>query len=660
LYRTGDRGIRAADGTIDYLGRRDRQVKVRGHRVELGDVEAQLLRVPGVTAAACVFDAGRLQAYVTVRPGPDAASSDHILERMCSWAPSYLIPHEVSVLERLPTGPSGKVDHQALIGRGPAASVDAAAVDPDADSLLELVRKTVAEVLEVPAVGPDDDFFAAGGDSLRAMTLVSLARKRFDAEGASLRGFLADPTPRRLLTVLEDARAAPPPPPQQHLASGALSSGQERLWFVEQLHPRKTPALIHLALTLRGALAPEALQHALDALVARHEPLRTVFTQNRGVPVATVWPHAELILQQVPADEVAAAVAADPGNPTAALVDKLVAEEAGLSARTESPPLMTARLARIAPDHHVLLLVLHHLVADGWSLAVLAQDIGSYYQRRVDGDRAVPVPATTYSQYVSAERQWLDSPEGAECERYWREQLDGAPPTLELPLDRPRPARPSFVTEHVVRRLTAQETAALVATARSVRGTPFMAVMAAFYAVLRDLAGTGDLVLGIDSVNRTWPGSEDLIGTFVNQLPVRLALAGPAASFRTLLELARRQCVGAYEHDRLPFHKIVAAVNPPRRPGRFPLFQVKLTHQSAWRTGVTLPDIEVVPSEISDPVMDQELMLDVSGESDRLRLELLYWPDVLDRSTADTWVDAVVDVLRTGAADPDAVVRLTR
>ncbi|CRK56743.1 Pyoverdine chromophore precursor synthetase PvdL @ Siderophore biosynthesis non-ribosomal peptide synthetase modules [Alloactinosynnema sp. L-07] len=634
LYRTGDRGSRAADGTIDFHGRRDRQVKVRGHRVELGDVESELLRVPGVLAAACVFSLGKLHAFVTIAAG---SAADHILDAVRASAPKYLVPHEVTVLDRMPTNTAGKVDHRALRDRvvGPVTTrAPADDTDPAA------VRALVADVLDVAEIGADDDFFAAGGDSLRAMTLVSLARERFAADGAQLRGFLADPTPRGLLAVLRAARAAPPPVHTEP-ATGALSSGQERLWFLEQLNPRKKPLLIRLELTLRGALDPRALQHAVDAVVARHEPLRTVFTQERGVPRATVWPEAKVTVNL-----------AEPG---ADLVSDVV-DSAGLSARTGQPPLMAVGLARVAADHHVLVIVLHHLVADGWTLAVLRSEIARYYQRWVDGQPEVPMPRTTFTRYVGEERRWLAGPDAEQAQRYWTEQLAGAAPTIDLPLDRPRPAKPDYATNCVVVELTEAETSALVATARAMKATPFMAAMAAFYAVLRELTATADLVIGIDSVNRSWPDSEELIGTFVNQLPVRLTAQEDTPTFGDLLKLARRQLLGAYEHDRLPFHKIVAAVNPPRRAGRFPLFQVKLTHQSAWQGAIQLPNIEVMPSEISDPVMDADLMLDITGESDRLRLELLYLPELLDEDTAAAWVEAIAGVLRAGAGDPDTVV----
>lgn len=632
LYRTGDRGTRAADGTIDFHGRLDRQIKVRGHRVELGDVEAELLRVPDVTSAACVFAAGRLQAFVVVRTGTDGPGTDGpgVLKAVRASAPRYLVPHEVTVVDRMPTNSSGKIDYRALDSRRTGPVAEPATTTPTATTL-DAVRAVVAEALEVASVGPDDDFFAAGGDSLRAMTLVSAARTRFDADGTSLRGFIADPTPRGLLTAIEAAKSAPRPE-LVDVAPGALSSGQERLWFFEQLHRKKAPNLIILSLALRGELDREALEHALSAVVARHEPLRTVFTQERGVPRAVVWAKADVVLE---------------------VVDGVDTGGFALSARTAQPPLMTARLARLAPDHHVLTFAMHHLVADGWSLEVLKQDIAEHYGKWLDGSGDVDQPRTTFSHYVSAERDWLASADAQDCERYWTDSLTGAPPAIDLPPDRPRPARPTFVTDHVVTHLTREETTAVVAAARARGATPFMAVMAAFYAVLRDVTGSPDLVIGIDSVNRSWPGSEELIGTFVNQLPVRMSPEGEP-TYGDLLDLARRQCLGAYEHDRLPFHKIVAAANPPRQAGRFPLFQVKLTHQGAWRTGVSLPGLEVVPSEMADPVMDLDLMLDVSGEGDRLRLELLYWPEVFDEKTVAAWADAVGAVLRAGAAEPDA------
>lgn len=657
LYRTGDRGRRGPGGVLHYVGRRDRQVKIRGHRIELGDVEAQLLRVPLVASAACVAAGGQLHAFVTLKPdaaGHDAA--DQIRAQLQPIAPPYLVPQNLSVVDQLPANASGKVDYRALERRAAAgaqghgrAGQDAAAsepagraeptsrAEPGADgATLDQVTSAAAEILGGGLTGPDDDFFASGGDSLLAMALVSLARKRFGAPNLLLRDFLASPTPRGLFTALQAARTAPRRD-EPELAPGALSSGQERLWFIEQLNRGKDPLLIHLELTLRGRLDIQALQHALDAVATRHEPMRTVFSQRGGVPVATIWPRVTVPIET--------SASADPAP-----------EAGGLSARTERPPLVRAGLARIAPDHHILTLVLHHLVADGWSLAVLRQELATYYQRWVDGNTEVPLPGTSFSQYVGEERRWLNGDEARECERYWKDQLTGAPAEIELPLRQSRPAKRDFRTGCVVRELTGDETSALAHVVRSANATPFMAVMTAFYAVLRGITGTADLVIGIDSVNRSWPGSEELIGTFVNQLPVRLQAQHADCAFGDLLALVRHQLLGAYEHDRLPFHKIVAAVNPPRKSGRFPLYQVKLTHQSAWRIGVTLQDLEVLPRLIPDRVMDPDLMLDMSGEADVLRLEMLYLPELLAADTAAAWLDAVCAVLRRAIADPAAQV----
>ncbi|MBL1285920.1 non-ribosomal peptide synthetase [Streptomyces sp. NPDC057067] len=623
LYRTADRVSRAVDGTIDFHGRRDRQVKIRGHRVELGDAEAELLRVPGVRSAACVFTGGRLRAFVTMDAPTDVAAT------VRASAPHYLVPHEVTVLERLPVNTSGKTDHRALAvlcADDPAADTGAATAQ---ELDLDAVRELVAETLGVAVTGPDEDFFTAGGDSLLAMTLVAGARARFGAEGTSLRAFLSRPTPRGLLAAVEAAE--PVTRGEEARAVGAVSSGQERLWFFEQLHRRKAPNLLILSLDLYGPLDEQALQHALAAVVARHEPLRTAFTQERGVPKAVLRPAATFLLE--------------PGT----------ADGFQISARTPEPPLAQARLERIADDHHVLAIALHHLIADGWSLEVLKRDIAEYYERALAGDTRVFPPRTAFSHYVAAERAWLESPDAEECTRYWTGELAGAPGALDLPLDRPRPAKPTFETDHTVTLLSADDTKALAETARAHGATPFMAVLAASYVVLREATSTTDLVLGIDSVNRSWPGSEELVGTFVNQLPVRLA-PGAAPSFGDLLDLARRQVLGAQEHDRLPFHTMVAAVNPPRRPGRFPLFQVKVTHQSAWRTGMRIGDLRVEPRELADPVMDLDLMIDVSGENDRLRLELLFWPETVDSATVAAWARAMADVLRAGAAHPDAVL----
>ncbi|MGI5499252.1 amino acid adenylation domain-containing protein [Lentzea sp. CA-135723] len=623
LYRTGDRGIRSADGAIEFLGRRDRQVKVRGHRVELGDVEAELLRVPGVGAAASVLSVDRLYGFVTGHSGLDGVG---VHEWLRASAPHYLLPHRVFVLERMPTNTSGKVDHRALLALVPDIGKTSSS---DGDELAG-VQAAFAEVLGLPEVRPGDDFFQAGGDSLRAMTLVSLVRRRFGAPGTSMRAFLSDPTPQGLHAAV---LAASETGEQRsgELSPGALSSGQERLWFLEQLHRNKDPQLIRLALTLRGELDVRALRHGLEAVVARHEPLRTVYSQQRGIPTGTVRAQADVTLE----------VAGEQDD---------APRGAQLSASAARPPLMTAGLARTGPDLHELTLVLHHLVADGWSLTVLGREIATYYQRWVDGDAEVPLPETTFGQYVRDERRWLAGEEAVESLRYWTEQLTGAPATIDLPMDRSRPAGRGFAASSVVHELTEQETAALAGTARSLKATPFMAVMAAFYQVLADFTGCADIVIGVDAANRSWPGSEQLIGMFVNQLPVRFA--APQPTFGELLALARRQCLGAYEHDRMPFHRIVAAVNPPREAGRFPLFQVKVTQQGAWREGVSLPGVEMVPVALSEPETDVDLLLDVSGESSGLRLELIYQREGFDTATATALVTAVGDLLRAGASDP--------
>lgn len=647
LYRTGDHGDRTADGVVRYAGRGDRQVKVRGHRIELGDAESELLRLAEVSAAGCVLVANRLRAFVTLRAGTTAEPAG-LLERVRQVAPRWLVPHELTVLDRMPTGTSGKVDLKALARLPQAAAAGTHNADPACpggtagtdvagpgggeDTRLAAVCATVAEVLGVPAMDPDGDFFGAGGDSLLAMAVVSLARKRFDAGGASLRGFLGTPTPRGLLAALQAAEVQPPAVAPSRDAKD-LSSGQERLWFLEQLHPQRPPLLLRLSLTLNGPLDLRALQHSLNATAQRHEPLRTIFSSERGLPVATVRPHAEVPLEVVRAS----GTAADGRIP-----------RSGLSVRTVEPPLMEARLTEQAPDQHVLALVLHHLVADGWSLRALGQEICTYYERWTRGRTEVPLPQSSYSDYVGAERQWLAGPEGKAAEAHWARRLAGASPVIALPLDRPRPDSPDFTAASVVHRLTEEETRAVAALARSLKATPFMVVVAALYAVLRDLTGSGDLVIGIDSANRSWPGSEDLIGTFVNQLPLRLTAPAPDPVFGELVQLVRRESLSAYEHDRLPFHKIVAAANPPRRAGHFPLFQVKATQQGLWGKGLSLPGVEVVPGEIAEPATDLDLMLDVSGEDGRLRLELVYRTELLDASTATAWSAAIGRVLRTG------------
>jgi acyl carrier protein len=354
------------------------------------------------------------------------------------------------------------------------------------------------------------------------------------------------------------------------------------------------------------------------------------------VPVARVWPDADVVLEET----------------TAAATDLIDAAQDSLSADTSQPPLMRARLTETAPDEYELTLVLHHLVADGFSLGVLGREIFTHYERWTRGEKEVPAPETTFTRYVHAERSWLAGPEGDACERYWADRLAGSPHVIDLPWDRPRPEAPDFTAGHVVRELSEEQTRAVTALARELKATPFMVALAALYRVLRDLTGDHDLVVGIDSANRSWPGSEQLIGNFVNQLPLRLAAPRADASLRDLVAHVRSECLDAYAHDRLPFHRIVTAVAPPRRLGRFPLFQVKASQQAAWHTGPTLPGVEVVAGRVSEPATDVDLMLEVSDETTRLRLELVYRTELLDESTARIWLDAIAGVLAAGTLRP--------
>jgi len=644
LYRTGDRGVRLADGAIDYLGRRDRQVKIRGHRIELGDVEAQLLRVPGVAAAACLAQDDRLRGFVTraADRDKDAPEPPAILAEMRRICPPFLVPQELTILPELPTGVTGKVDYRALAALpGPAAEpVRTAAPDPT-----DAARALIAETLGRDAIAPETDFFAAGGDSLAAMRLMALARARFDSPSLALAGFLADPTPRGLAGLVRQAQDAADLPAPIPATPGALSAGQERLWFLERLHDDAGAQLIRLELALTGPLDLDALRHAIAALVARHDPLRTVFTQKLGVPQATVWTEAELPLR----------IDVDPDD----RVWQTRLAEASLRADAKRPPLAFAHLTQRAPERHVLRLILNHLIADGWSLQVIGEEISDHYARWRAGDTAISRPEIGYRDYVAAERQWLASDEARAHERFWRDTLADLNATDALPLDRARGARIDVKTAYVRADMTPRETAELRAMAQSAGATPFMAVLAAFYATLRAAStnDAGDLVIGIDAANRAWPGGDALVGTFVNQLPVRLRADAPAPSFRDLLALTRRACLGAYAHERLPFHKIVAAANPPRQANRFPLFQVKLTQQGGWRSSLDLPGIEAMPADLPEPAMPLDLMLDISGEDAALRLELLYRPEVLDRDRAAAWLARLTAILRRALSDPAAPVR---
>ncbi|WP_410644344.1 amino acid adenylation domain-containing protein [Amycolatopsis sp. lyj-346] len=629
MYRTGDLAVRRPDGAFEFAGRADAQVKVRGYRVEPGEVEAVLLAHAGVTAAVVSLVDGRLIAHVAGDFTENALLA-HARERL----PGHLVPAAVVGIPALPLSANGKIDRAAL----PRPEFRAES-RPPATPQEEVLCGLFAEVLGVPAVGADDGFFTLGGDSLLAMRLVARVRAVFDAE-LGVRDVFAHPTPAGLAAVLRrESRTRPPLTASAHTGDVPLSPAQQRLWFLDRLDGAAANYPVPVALRLSGPVDAAALEEAVRDVTRRHEVLRTIYPDTAGVAVQRVLePHVRLALEEPTEDELPARLAAATTEP--------------FDLARERP--LRAVLYRLAVDEHVLLLVVHHIAADGWSLRPLLADLRTAYTARLSGTAPQPPPsAVQYRDFAVWQRKLLD-PDGllATQTAFWRQALDGLPEELTLPADRARPAEPSGRGGRVALVLEPQLRRALAKLAADSRATLFMVLQAAVAALLTRLGAGTDIPLGTPVAGRADAALDDLVGFFVNSLVLRTDTGGDP-TFRELLGRVREFDLAAYEHADVPFEHLVETLNPERSLARHPLFQVVVALQNTPDPDPALPGLAVrrEPVETGRAKFDLSVLFRENGA--RVDAVLEYRSDLFDHETAELLATRLRLLLEAVAANPD-------
>ncbi|MFF8771916.1 amino acid adenylation domain-containing protein [Kitasatospora sp. NPDC015120] len=647
MYRTGDLARRRADGSVEFLGRTDHQVKVRGFRIELGEIETVLAGHPQVRQAAVLphrdGPAGtRLVAYLAT--GADPAE---LRAHAAAALPDYMVPAAFVTLEALPLNVNGKLDRAAL----PAPDFTASAGGRAARTAREeILCGLFAEVLGLEgAVSADDDFFALGGHSLLATKLLSRVRSVLGAE-LGIRDVFEAPTVAGLAGRLDGAEVRPALTAAARPEWLPLSFAQQRLWLIDRMEGPGALYNMPLALRLTGELDRAALTAALGDLAARHESLRTVIAEHDGEPY-----------QRILAD---AAIAVELLDCAAESVDAEVDRAARRPFDLAAEPPVRATLLRVAEDEHVLVVALHHIAGDGWSMGPLLRDLAEAYTLRLGGERPAFEPlAVQYADYALWQRGLLGDeadPQSLIARQlaYWRETLADLPEEIALPADRPRGARADHRGGRVALPVDAELHRALVALSREHRVTLFMTLQAALAALLTRLGAGTDVPIGSVVAGRSDEALDDLVGFFVNTLVLRTDTSGDP-TFADLLGRVRETGLGAYAHQDVPFERLVEELNPARSLARHPLFQVALVLQSAGEGVLELPGlaVEALPSDTGVAKFDLNVTLEEffgpDGAPAGLDCALDYATDLFDRPTAESIAARFGRLLAAVVADPD-------
>jgi amino acid adenylation domain-containing protein/non-ribosomal peptide synthase protein (TIGR01720 family) len=677
LYKTGDLVRYLADraGNIEFLGRIDDQVKLLGYRVEPGEVAAVLMQHPAVREAVVLAHADvpgdkRLVAYIvpaetqnaerrTIQ-GPEWSSSSFIIQPSAlagelrsflkERLPNYMVPSAFVLLEAIPLAPHGKIDRKALPPpeqtRPALESTFAAPRSP----IEEVLAQIWSDVLRIEQVGIHDNFFSLGGHSLIATQMVARARAAFHVE-LPLRGLFEAPTvaelARRIMALRRDAPQSLPPllVPASRDRLLPLSFAQQRLWFLNQLEPDSPAYNMPAAMRFAGLLDVAALERSLNMIVQRHEALRTTFGTLDDQPVQEIRSSQPVSLGLI---DLQVLRQHEPENE----VLRLAAEDARRPFDLAHGPLLRTTLLRLAEDTHVLLLTMHHIVTDGWSVGVFMHELVTLYAAFTTG-MPVPLPRLPiqYADYALWQRNWLQGTVREEQMTYWCRKLADLA-VLALPTDAPRPAIQSFQGAAYEFAFPSSLSQALVALSRQQEVTVFMTLLAGWQALLARYSGQDDIAVGTPIANRTYEDIEGLIGCFVNTLVLRTAVTG-SATLQALLEQVREVCLEAYTHQDLPFEQLVDALEPARDLSRQPLFQVLFVLQNTPPVDLQLPGLTVEPLEIEYGIAKFDLSLFLGETETGLTGVLQYCTDLFAVSSIERMARHFQTLLENIVAQPE-------
>ena len=697
LYRTGDRARYRPDGNIEFLGRLDDQEKVRGLRIELGEIEATLRLQAAVKDAVVLareFAGGdrRLVAYIVPDPEqlpalreqlrlrsqglleesdlPSLQQREHELHvalrrQLAASLPDYMLPSSTLLLEELPRLPNGKLDRKAL----PPASAEAGLSRPPDEAPRTPVEQQLAhlfcDILGRDGIGVHDDFFEVGGHSLLAAQALSRIREAFGVP-MTLREFFKAASIDSLAKRIGESDARPDAPPLERVAARAregtlepvsaqeisrrapLSSAQTRLWLFDRFQPGSSAYNVPLTVLWPGSMDPEALEGALNEIVRRHEILRTTFGLHDGQPVQIIAPSSTLRLTRVD-------LSAQPVEIQQSEVNRIALEESRFSFDLSRGPLIRATLIRRHESDHVLVLLMHHIISDGWSIGVLLREISLLYGACLSGQLPLlpPLPIQ-YADYAVWQARWLRGPQREQQLAYWRAQLNGIPPYVDLPLDTPRRAHQGYRGDLHRFSLDRGTCEKLMELAKPERVTLYMTLFAALNVLLYRYTRQSDLVVGSPIANRTRPELEGLIGLFANLLVVRTRVSA-GSSFRQLMVSVWEVMLGAYEHQEVPFEELLAELRPGRELGTNSLVQVAFSfHTQVLDDPGDAQDADhgSVP-QVGNGTAKFELTFFLAGSGSGIDCFLEYDTDLFDAATTAGMIGRFKTLLLAITGEPD-------
>jgi amino acid adenylation domain-containing protein len=656
VYKTGDLARHLSDGNVEYLGRLDRQLKIRGYRVELGEVEATLASHESVAdAVVTAIDDGqagkRLAAYFVFKV--EATAVEVLRDYLRTKLPDYMVPTLFIPLPSIPLTPNGKVDLAALPAAVPGSQLSGREYLAPRSPVEEMLAGIWSEILGVERIGVNDNFFELGGHSLLAAQVLSRLREVFKID-FPLIGLFEAPVVADLAERIEKASRTmegvmlSPIQPAPRGGDLPLSFVQQRLWFLDQLLPGSAVYNIPFPFRISGRLDVGALKQSFADVISRHEILRTVFPNVDGQPVQKIGPPSTFSMPVVDLSQL-------PEDERESLARRFAHEEVRRPFDVGRGPLLRAVLVRLSEAEHVIVVTFHHIIFDGWSMGLFLHEVTSHYEAHSAGQTpALPELPIQYADFAYWQRQRLLGSVIENQLNYWTRQLGGELPVLKLPTDRPRPQTQSFRGAHLYRRLSPALSEALKNLSRREGVTLFMTLLSALQLLLQRYSGQDDIIVGSPIASRPRVETENLIGCFLNTLMLRTDLSGDP-TFSELLARVREVTLGAYANQELPYEQVVDALRSDRRSGQTSLFRVWFTYQNTPRAlGHKLTNLTMSAYDTNPEVAQFDLVLSIANTEDGLSATLTYSTDLFERGTVERTWQHLETLLEGIAARPEA------